>query len=219
MSNYSNMWSNLRKKPQGEISMKQLTKQALFIHGFNSDEHSSTGAKVKNILQDAGFSTMIKTFDVLSPFKTKQDIEDILREGSFDLLIGHSLGGFYTLIAQLPQSCHAKKIIINPSLAPEQDLQKISTIDEKTLEEFATLNANKRKNTENNNCDNNETETVFALFGKHDELLTDEERQPYIDLFLKHYGKYYVLLECTHRPDEESLKLGLSQALKTLGIA
>ena len=185
-------------------------KQALFIHGFNSDEHSSTGAKVKDVLMEAHFSTTIKTFDVLNPFKTKKEIEELLKSGSFDLVVGHSLGGFYTLIATSP---NVKKILINPSIAPDQDLRRISSIEEVILKDFATLNEEKRETS-----NEEEKESVFALFGKKDELLTDDERGPYLDLFLRYYGNHYVMLDCTHRPDEASLKIGLPLALKTVGL-
>jgi len=185
-------------------------RQVLFIHGFNSDEHSSTGAKVKNVLQEASFSTVIKTFDMLNPFKTKREIEEILKSGSFDLVVGHSLGGFYTLIST---SASIKKILINPSIEPEQDLKRISSVKEEILKDFATLNEEKRKMNKNE-----EKEAVFALFGKRDELLKDEERAPYLALFLKHYGNHYMMLDCTHRPDEQSLRIGLPSALKTLGL-
>ena len=189
-------------------------RNALFINGFNSDEHSSTGAKVKNVLKELGFSTMIKTFDVLSPFKTKKEIDEMLKSGSFNLVVGHSLGGFYTLATQFPKSLNAKKIIINPSIVPEEDLKRIASLREEILEEFAILNKEIRKISSKE-----EKDTVFALFGKRDELIADNERKPYIDLFLKHYGNNYEILECTHRPDEESLKIGLRLALETLGIA
>jgi len=186
-------------------------KQALFIHGFKSDEHSSTGAKVKDVLKDLGFSTMIKTFDVLRPFKTKNEINEILKKNSFDLIVGHSLGGFYTLIAELPDTSKTKKILINPSVIPEKDLKRITSIEEDILNEFKVLNEEKIKKSSDK-----EKDLVFALFGKRDELLKDDERQPYIDLFLQYYGSHYLVLDCTHRPDEESIKKGLSLALKTL---
>ena len=188
-------------------------RHALFIHGFNSDEHSSTGAKVKDVLNKLGFSTMIKTFDMLNPVKTKKEIEEILKNNSFDIIVGHSLGGFYTLVAELPAPSNIKKIIINPSISPENDLRKLASIKEEILQDFATLNEEKRKNTTVE-----AKSAVFALFGKHDELLKDEERQPYVNLFLEYYGNNYIMLDCTHRPDEESLNIGIPQALRTLGI-
>ena len=74
--------------------------------------------------------------------KTKREIEEILKSGSFDLVVGHSLGGFYTLIST---SASIKKILINPSIEPEQDLKRISSVKEEILKDFATLNEEKRK--------------------------------------------------------------------------
>ncbi len=178
-------------------------RKALFVHGFNSDEHSSTGSKVGEVLKDLGFSTVLKTFDVLSPIKTKAEIENLLNGADFDLVLGHSLGGFYTFVADVG----IKKILINPSLRPEEDLKPVSTLDPKILDDFAKLNQEKVSNIQKT-----EAKDIFSLFGKRDELLS------HIPLFAKYYGNNYKVLDCTHRPDTESLKLGLPIALQYLGF-
>ena len=172
-------------------------KKALFVHGFNSDENSSTGKKVKKVLGELGFDTTLKTFDVLSPFKTKAEIEELLNTGVFDLVVGHSLGGFYVFVA----NTQVKKILINPCLEPEKDLKKASGVVQKTLDEFAVLN---KENV--SLLQRSEARNIFSLFGVHDEVIS------YIDLFAKYYSDNYILLECTHRPDESSLIMGFKGA-------
>lgn len=173
-------------------------KKALYIHGLNSDKHSVTGNKVKNILQVYDYLTVLKTFHVLTPIKTKIEIEELLSKEHFDLIIGHSLGGFYAFV--LPFN---KKILINPCLKPQDEAKKFKDVPRRLVTEFEKLEEETLLN---------KTEDVFGLFGTHDELFS------YATLFKSYYGNCYKMLECGHKPDEESLKEGMSIALKSLKL-
>jgi|GEM_PF-6682190 len=174
-------------------------KKALFIHGLQSDKNSSTGKKVKEILEEWGYECILQTFEVTEPLKTRKEVNDILKIGEIELVVAHSLGAFYAFVSE----GDVMRILINPCLKAEEDPCKLLPPGARPLIEYATLK--------------NEAETlikerknIFALFGKNDELFS------YKSYFETLYGTCYEMLDCGHRPDMESLQKGLKIALEYL---
>lgn len=97
----------------------------LFIHGLASDRNSTTGKRVKEILSDYG--------EVIYEDFNPQDIDEMLEklhkkinDEGFTMLVGHSFGGFWTLIANtIPKKLN--KIVINPCYYPSIEIPNAST--------------------------------------------------------------------------------------------
>lgn len=88
----------------------------LYVHGFNSS--GSTGRTMKEIFSD---------YEVYAPpipekfNEAKSFIEKFVDDNKIDLVIGTSLGAFITLNL----SNEVKRIVINPTFDPYNDLQPL----------------------------------------------------------------------------------------------
>ncbi len=99
------------------MSMKKL----LYIHGFRSSAQSGTILDLKANYHDVE----IHAFDVTHhPVESIKKIEDYIAEHGIDILVGTSLGGFYTLCARVD----IPKIAVNPVILPEDSLSEMPEI-------------------------------------------------------------------------------------------
>lgn len=174
-------------------------KKALFIHGLNSDKNSSTGKKVKEILETLGYECLLQTFEVTEPLKTIKDVNTLLKSGEIELVVAHSLGAFYAFVSE----GEVMRVLINPCLKAEEDPCKLLPPEARQLKEYATLKDEAKTLIE-------ERKNIFALFGKNDELFS------YASYFASLYGTCYAMMDCGHRPDMDSLQKGLKIAIKYL---
>ena len=71
--------------------------KALFIHGFGGSKDSRTGKVVASILKEYDIETITETFNLLNVDETLAKIDKIILKNNVHLLLGTSLGGFYTL--------------------------------------------------------------------------------------------------------------------------
>lgn len=109
----------------------------LFIHGLASDRNSTTGKRVKEILSDYG--------EVICEDFNPQDIDEMLEklhkkinDEGFTMLVGHSFGGFWTLIANtIPKKLN--KIVINPCYYPSIEIPNHLQIEDPTLWVFEKM--------------------------------------------------------------------------------
>ena len=81
----------------------------LFIHGLGSDKNSDTGKMVKEILKDYG-TVDAETYDLLDIGTTFRKLYDKINYEDYTMVVGHSFGGFYTLLTNT-FSKKLKKII------------------------------------------------------------------------------------------------------------
>lgn len=89
----------------------------LYLHGF-----ASCGKGNKSLTLQSYFGAdNVTALDLPpSPKDAIQEIEEILRTSSFELLIGSSLGGFYATF--LAEKYQIKAVLINPSTQPWETL-------------------------------------------------------------------------------------------------
>ena len=96
-------------------------KKLLYIHGFRSSAQSSTILNVKANYHDVE----VHAFDVTHhPVESINKIENYISEHDIDILVGTSLGGYYTLCAKVD----IPKIAVNPAVNPEDSLRFLPEI-------------------------------------------------------------------------------------------
>lgn len=152
----------------------------LYLHGLGSGRNSRTAGILQNLLEE---------HEVLAPEIPIQPKEafsflkaNYTRE-TVDIVIGTSLGGFYTLLVP-----GVPRIMVNPALFPDEDIrEKIGlgeqpffsersdgrttyTIDDQFIQELAELRAIAYQG-----LNEKEKEQTYGLFGKEDELLSHQE--------------------------------------------
>lgn len=96
-------------------------KKLLYIHGFRSSAQSSTILNIKaNYL-----AVEVHAIDVTHhPVESIKMIEKYIADQDIDILAGTSLGGFYTLCANVD----IPKIAVNPVINPETSLRHLPEI-------------------------------------------------------------------------------------------
>ena len=175
--------------------------KVLFVHGLNSDCNSTTGQYVKKFFKDAEF--ICPTFDL---FDVKGTLNKILSY-DFDIIVGHSLGGFYVLNTFKDSSI--KRIVINPCFYPTAQIPKLKEhVPEETIKLWKEL--------EQYTYDQEpeDKENIFGIFAKDDELFS------YYDEFKSIYSSNNCCyIEGDHRPNANQIADGLTQAIewKALG--
>lgn len=90
-----------------------MKKKVLYIHGFCSSAQTGTVGRLREVLHD---TCEVHAFDVNHhPEESIRRIEEYVAEQGIELLMGTSLGGYYTLCADV--SC--PKVAVNPATNPE----------------------------------------------------------------------------------------------------
>ena len=93
-----------------------MKKKVLYIHGFCSSAQTGTVGRLREVLHD---TCEVHAFDVNHhPEESIRRIEEYVAEHGIELLMGTSLGGYYTLCADV--SC--PKVAVNPATNPEVSL-------------------------------------------------------------------------------------------------
>ena len=87
------------------------------IHGKNSNKNSFTLNNFLKVIENIDIQFV--EYNSLLSFKEIYDIIDFQLQGisENDIIVGHSLGGYYALI--FSSKYNTKKILINPSLHPK----------------------------------------------------------------------------------------------------
>ena len=165
------------------------SKRVLIIHGFNSSGNGTTANNLKSVLINFGITKIIApNFNLLNYDETILKINELSK--NVDIVIGHSLGGYYTMSLK---RLEIFKIVINPCIDPL----------------VINLNLNKKINLRGLN-----RQLTFGMFAKSDELFD------FYDYFKDNFSaEFYGVLNYTripgtHRPDENSLELGLIKAFE-----
>ena len=181
-----------------------MEKKALFIHGFHSDNTSTTGQRVSQILAELGYETIIPTLDLLDFEGTMSQIANLIETQKFDLIVGHSLGGFYAFLVRRDMT----KILINPCLMPEVEIPKLLFEGESVCQEL--LQKWKTAREEKNDFDDIEIHhSTKGIFAKNDELFS------YCDYMKKLGFRFVYQIEGGHKPEKEALAPVIKEALFT----
>ena len=162
-------------------------KKALYIYGFNSSSNSSTKDTLNTLLKEFGYEVVSIDYDQLDPNASLDKIEYYIENNNIDLVIGSSLGGFYTLCV----SNNVKKIVINPCMFPSKELPKIVKLPDDVLCEYKILETFLYEDNTMLSIDD-----VMGLFGTHDELFS------YYGFFKSIFNKAYKF-NSPHRPTIE----------------
>jgi predicted esterase YcpF (UPF0227 family) len=163
-------------------------KNALYIHGLNSDINSSTYNYLKNGFPE--FNWFSDTFDLLDVNKTIDKINNLLTKHNISIVVGSSLGAFYTLYIKNSLA----KIVINPCMHPSIEVPKLEELSEDIIKKFEAL-----ENETYSSIDPEMRISTFGVFGKNDELFS------YKDEFKKKYGKDLLMVRGGHRLDKSTL--------------
>ena len=157
------------------------SKRVLIIHGFNSSGNGTTASNLKSVLSNFGITKIIApNFNLLNYNETIAKTDELSK--NVDIVIGHSLGGYYTMGLEI------FKIVINPCINPL----------------VINLDLNKKINLRGLN-----RQLTFGMFAKSDELFD------FCNYFKDNFSaEFYDVLNYAripggHRPDKDSLKLGL----------
>lgn len=87
------------------------SKRVLIVHGFNSSGNGTTANNLKSVLSNFGITKIIAPdFNLLNYDETILKINELSK--NVDIVIGHSLGGYYTMRLEI------FKIVINPCIDP-----------------------------------------------------------------------------------------------------
>lgn len=179
----------------------------LFIHGLASDRNSTTGKRVKEILSDYG--------EVICENFNPQDIDEMLdklhkkiNDEGFTMLVGHSFGGFWTLIANtIPKKLN--KIVINPCYYPSIEIPKLTEVDSNFVKDFE-----EQEKLLDITCMRDKGLQNFGIFGDADPLFSYENE--YLSLF-GNIGNT-VKVPGEHKISKTKLETGLMKALEYFGI-
>lgn len=175
----------------------------LFIHGYNSDSNSGTGQQVKAYFKN--HNVIIPDFHLFDVFGTYKKIQDIVIQKKIDLIVGHSLGGFYTLAC--PVKC--QKLVLNPCMYPSVEIPKLKPRpnhpeDSGEPPEETIKIWKEQEEKVYSSFDKKETGTVKGVFGKNDPLFGYKKR------FDEIYGKdNSILTDGEHKFSDSQLHLAL----------
>ena len=180
----------------------------LYVHGFGSNHNAGTFLQLKEVFPNHKFISA--DFDLLDVQGTLSKISKLCKEHDIHLIIGKSLGGFYTMAYEGPQD----KMLINPCVKPWIEIPKLdSSVPAEILEEWKNL----FEKTEKNIHAAQRTKS-FGIFGDNDKLFS------YKDYFDQKYGEINVGLKKSYMiPGEhhigiENLKIAVQKGLDYFGM-
>ena len=187
--------------------MLPMTKKILYVHGFSSSGSSGTVMMLRQQLYEKRVSVIAPDLPVL-PAEAIELLRRIIDTEHPDLIIGTSMGGFYTeLLKGTP------RILVNPSfqmsrtltfkgmgrypfLNKREDGAKDFKVDRTMIDQFRVLEKESFKN-----ITAEEKNMVWGVFGKDDKITTSFQ-----SVFCKHYGKdHFVLFDGEHRLNDKIL--------------
>ena len=160
----------------------------LYIHGLGSGKYSETPKRLREALPEAEVLSPEIPIDPIEAMRFLE--ENYLNDKSIDLVVGSSLGGFYSLL--LP---HHKKLLANPALFADEDIEKGIGLGEQEFlsprengaktyvidEAFIRGLAKIRDKIFNSDLsrpgmpDQEQIENTWAIFAKSDELLAHHD--------------------------------------------
>lgn len=101
-------------------------KNILYVWGYNSSPESHTVKYLQNGLGE-NYNVISDFYAQYNPSDALFDINAIIADNHIDLVVGSSLGGYLTM-----QLTNVPKVIINPCVHPEVELEKLTQTVQKT---------------------------------------------------------------------------------------
>ena len=105
----------------------------LYVHGFNGSPNGTTGTFIKNFFKDA--IIIAPELDLLDYDNTISKLKNIIKDNTITIVVGHSLGAFYTLALNTDE---AFKIVINPCLYPSVEIPQLCLLADEWREKLAS---------------------------------------------------------------------------------
>ena len=191
-----------------------MKKTILYIHGFNGNPQGGTYQGLVDFFSDKN------DYEVISyPFpalhtdveKTQKQIENYIEQNNVSILVGASLGGFYTLCCKKP----VFKIAINPCMIPSKEIPMLTDRETGAPVQIAeNVISNWLKLEEFNLHD--EQKQAFGIFGLQDKTFHYNENHNFKPLFEKVFNNHTALIPGEHSLTTEQLKQGLEQVMNLL---
>lgn len=183
----------------------------LFIHGLASSGRYKMADQLRILLK----GTEVLAPDVPSePLEALPFLQDLCRDYKPDLIVGHSLGGFW---AQKLRGW--RKALVNPTfhiaeflrlrlgemeyLSPRADGATSLTISEEMCAAFERI-----EETEFDALDQGEKDLTIAFFGDKDEIVRQSSE------FEAHYGKSGIIYPGRHQPVFPEMKQYIVPVIK-----
>ena len=205
---------------------KERQMKILYIHGLGSGKYSETPKRLQAALPEA---EVIVPEIPINPHEAQRFLEkNFLNDTSIDLVVGSSLGGFYSLLLK-----HHKKLLANPAIFADEDIAqgiglgeqeflcerengaKTYVIDEGFIK---GLRAIRRKIYEADPPrpglpEQEQVKNTWAIFADHDELLAHHD-----DFCLLFDPAHALRMKGEHRLSEENVRQDILPLLgKILG--
>ena len=157
-------------KEKSPIFTCTMKKRILFIYGFGGSPDSTFCRLIREALPE-------DEYDVLCPEYPQEDVEksislleDFIKQEHCDLVMGTSLGGFFTLCL----STSLPRVVINPCMKPSVELPKLKTRPDHPDDKLASkvmIDACRKHEDEVNLRLKNSSFKNIGLFAENDELL------------------------------------------------
>lgn len=181
----------------------------LYIHGFNGSPNGQTASAVKKYFKN--HNVIAEQYNLFNYKETIARINKTINENKIHIIIGHSLGGFYTLAIKNPKIF---KILINPCMLPTQVLNNLSkqygTITNVAYNMLFKPYLNKIE--QNLDYSNKKIhKKYFAAFSDKDEFPSFKK---FFDANIKNKSKSIRLSNARHRLDFAQMDKVLTEALK-----
>ena len=193
--------------------------RVLFVHGYNGNPNGETATSIRHYFEANGDKFVSALFDLTDYDRTIKEIRSLIRENRINIIVGHSMGAFYTM-ALNDDECF--KVVINPCMYPSIEIPLIDSDianDKEWIEYF------KSKEESIYSRGGLVAQTTFGIFGTNDELVS------YSDEFNAFFGcsirniKNSIVVSGGHQLSESAIETGLSRAMeyhnaltKTLGM-
>lgn len=138
---------------------------------------------------------------------TVSKLKDIIKDNTITIVVGHSLGAFYTPALNTDE---AFRIVINPCFYSSVEIPKLCPLADEWIEKTSTV-----EKILYTHITGLIRQTTFAIFSNNDELFS------YKTVFDEIYGtpgikntKNFLAVEGTHHIPPQSLELGLAAAME-----
>ena len=196
----------------------------LYIHGLGSSKFSETPKRLREALPEA---EVLSPEIPIDPIEAVWFLEDnFLNDTSIDLVVGSSLGGFYSLLLK-----HHRKLLANPALFADEDIEKgiglgeqgflsprengakTYVIDEAFIRSLAKIR-DKIFNSDPSRPgmpDQEQIENTWAIFAKSDELLAHHD--DFCHLFRPDHA---FRMKGEHRVSEDNMRKDIVPLIKRI---
>ena len=195
-----------------------------YIHGLGSGKYSETPKRLREALPEA---EVLSPEIPIDPIEAMRFLEDnFLNDTSIDLVVGSSLGGFYSLLLK-----HHRKLLANPALFADEDIEKGIDLGE---QEFLSLRENGARTYVIDETfihglakirdkifhadplhpgmpDQEQVENTWAIFARNDELLAHHD--DFCHLFRSDHA---FRMKGEHRVSEDNMRKDIVPLIKRI---